>query len=99
MDREKCMKRMNNAILKRKGSKTCISVIDLLLVRPYNNNQIAINLGIDYNTVRYHLNILIKNKLVMKDGDQYGTLYYPTRCLMENLDIFKKVKDQLLGDK
>ena len=92
-------KRMTNVILKRKGYKTTIKVIELLLSRPFNNNQIANTLGVDYNTVRYHLDLLVKNNLLMKDGDQYGTLYYPTIGLKENLDTFKKLKDQQLIEK
>ena len=87
-------KKICDIILKRKGAETSIKVIELLLKRPFNNNQIAKRIDVDYNTARYHLDLLVKNDLLMKDGDKYCALYYPTSGLKKNIETFNKLKNE-----
>src|SRR2546426_7209 len=49
--------------------------------RPYNANDLATRLALDYKTVRHHLDVLRENDCVMTLGNEgYGTLF-----LLENL--------------
>ena len=42
-------------LLQKKGGKTTARIIEKILVRPYNPNQIANILDISYNTAYYHM--------------------------------------------
>lgn len=88
-------KSLHQVFLKRKGGKTTIKIMDLLLERPYNGNQIAKIIKMDYKTIYYHLDILCKNKLVMSESDSYGSLYYPTEILLNHPEEYEEIKDMM----
>jgi predicted transcriptional regulator len=54
--------------------------------RPYNANQLAIALNMDYKTIRHHLNVLIKNGVIARNNDAYIDLYYISRNIESDLN-------------
>lgn len=58
---------------------------------PRNANELATLLNLDYKTTRHHLDILEKNRLVTTAGNKYGTLYFPSELLEENMHFFKEI--------
>ncbi|AXV37259.1 MAG: transcriptional regulator [Methanobacterium sp. BRmetb2] len=67
-------------------------IINELNSRPYNANQLANNLKLDYKTVRHHIKVLIKNKIVISSGEgQYGTVYMLSDIMKENFDDFTDI--------
>lgn len=86
---------LNQIFLQRKGGKTSAKIMDLLLIRPYNGNQIAKIIKMDYNTIEYHLNILCESKLVLCESKGYGSLYYPTDLLLNNYEEYEKIKEMI----
>ncbi|NYB51923.1 MAG: winged helix-turn-helix transcriptional regulator [Methanobacteriaceae archaeon] len=67
-------------------------LINELKNRPYNANQLANILDLDYKTVKHHLNVLDKNNIVVMCGEgQYGTVYMLSDTMEENFDSFKKI--------
>ena len=42
---------LSNILIGRKGGKTTIKIIDELLVKPYNANQLSNLLELDYKTI------------------------------------------------
>ncbi|HPR42315.1 MAG TPA: winged helix-turn-helix domain-containing protein [Candidatus Methanofastidiosa archaeon] len=44
---------------------------------PQNANQLSQSLGLDYKTVRHHLNVLEKNNVLECVGSGYGNCYFP----------------------
>lgn len=75
------------------GGMTRARVIDLLRERPYNPNQLADALDLDYTTVRYHLRKMEENGVVEEDGADYGMMYDLTDAMHDNLSVF----DDILG--
>ncbi len=59
-----------------RGGENRIRIIDLLKKQPYNINQLAEVLGVDYKAVQHHIGVLEKNNLVTKVGQKYGVLYF-----------------------
>lgn len=66
-----------------KGGPMRAKIVNLLHERPYNANQLAHELGVDYKTVRYHLGILVKNKVVTTMEEGSIVLYF----LSDEVDI------------
>jgi DNA-binding transcriptional ArsR family regulator len=71
-----------------KGGLNRARIIDELRNRPYNVNQLAEKLGLDYKTVRHHIEVLEKNEIVTSTGERYGTLYFLSDKMEENYDSF-----------
>jgi len=61
-----------------RGGKNRARIINSLSERPRNANQLAEELGIDYNTVRHHLDMLSDHDVVEKGDADYGALYFLT---------------------
>lgn len=85
-------KELSNLILGRKGGKTTIKIIDRILKQPYNLNQLSNELNLDYKTIKYHMNLILKSKLVVQGEMKYGSLYYPTQKLINNLSDYEQIK-------
>jgi DNA-binding transcriptional ArsR family regulator len=74
-----------------RGGETRAMILKLLKERPYNANQLTLELGLDYKTIRHHLRVLQKNKIVVTKGGRYGRLYFLSPEMEENLDIFEEI--------
>jgi DNA-binding transcriptional ArsR family regulator len=71
--------------------------------RPYNANDLATRLALDYKTIRHHLDVLRENDCVMTLGSEsYGTLYSLSPRLQVHFDdfleIWRRIESQL-GEK
>ncbi len=82
-------------LLKNKGGKTCAKIIEKIIDRPYNINQLANELNIYYNTVYYHVQIMVDNKLIEKKNNEYGSLYEATAKLLNEIDTFNEIKKKI----
>jgi DNA-binding transcriptional ArsR family regulator len=78
-----------------KGGDNRIKIIDLLKERPYNINQLAEVLGLDYKAVQHHIAVLEKNNLVGKMGEKYGILYFISKYLEVNIEAFNEIKSKI----
>jgi len=63
--------------------------------QPMNANQIAVNLGMDYKTVRHHLNVLVKNHMLIPVGEGYGAMYFVSPELEQNYDEFIRIWEKI----
>ncbi|HKZ89637.1 MAG TPA: winged helix-turn-helix domain-containing protein [Thermoplasmata archaeon] len=71
-------------------------ILHALRDRPYNANDLAGLLDLDYKTVRHHLEVLLENDCVMSLGhNSYAVLYSLSPRLQvhfdEFLDIWKRI--------
>jgi DNA-binding transcriptional ArsR family regulator len=78
-----------------KGGDNRIRIIDLLSKRPYNINQLAEVLGLDYKAIRHHIMVLEKNNLVSKMGQKYGVLYFVSNYLEANIESFNEIRSKI----
>jgi DNA-binding transcriptional ArsR family regulator len=58
---------------------------------PQNANQLATLLGMDYRTIRHHLNVLLKNKIITSVGEGYGMTYFLSQMMEENYPVFEEI--------
>ena len=78
-----------------KGGVNRIRFIELLKERPYNINQLAEALGLDYKTIQHHVAALERNNLVNKMGEKYGILYFISNYLEANIESFNEVSSKI----
>jgi DNA-binding transcriptional ArsR family regulator len=78
-----------------KGGDNRIRIIDLLRERPYNINQLAEALGLDYKAIRHHIMVLEKSNLVSKMGQKYGVLYFISNYLEANIESFNEIRSKI----
>ena len=70
-------------------------IIEVISRKPMNANEISDELHLDYKTVRHHLGVLKKNNLVTTMGSGYGTMYFPSEILEENMKYFNEIWDEI----
>ena len=78
-----------------RGGANRARVIRALRERPRNANQLADHLDLDYNTVRYHLDMLTDHNVLETSGDEYGRIYLPTDQFEHHAEAFERITDQL----
>ena len=74
-----------------RGGPTRAKIIVILKETPQNANQLATALGMDYRTIRHHLNVLQKNKIITSVGEGYGMTYFLSQKLEENYAVFEEI--------
>jgi len=78
------------------GAQSRTLILFALKERPLNAQQLAEQLKLDYTTVRHHLSVLEKNRMLITEGDRYGKVYFVTETMEShwaNLeDILQKTR-------
>jgi predicted transcriptional regulator len=70
-------------------------IIQEILNKPQNANELSKNLSIEYKTIRYHLKVLEDNKIITSVGGGYGKTYFPTETLEANKQHFVEIWDKI----
>ena len=78
-----------------KGGANRLRIVLLLAERPRNANQIAKELGLDYNAIEFHVGVLEKNNMISRQGERYGTLFFLSTFLEYNIDAFNEIIEKL----
>jgi predicted transcriptional regulator len=78
-----------------KGGKTRAKIIKTLKMNPQNSNQLATHLKVNYKTIRHHLTILEKNKLVTSAGNHYSTAHFLSELMEENYELFEEITSKM----
>lgn len=78
-----------------RGGTKRMSIIELLIQQPYNINQLAEIIHIDYKAVAHHIHVLEKNNLITKTGEKYGILYFISSYLDANMNAFQEIRKQI----
>ncbi len=78
-----------------RGGVTRAKIIETLREKPQNANQLANSLEMDYRTIRHHLKILQKNRIITSAGNGYGKTYFLSTEMEENYGVFKEILNKL----
>jgi DNA-binding transcriptional ArsR family regulator len=85
------------ALAGTRGGPNRARILRMLDERPRNANQLAEDIGLAYNTVRHHLDVLERNGIVVSGDADYGTVYLPsdrTRTHWETVEeIVSRMED------
>jgi DNA-binding transcriptional ArsR family regulator len=74
-----------------RGGVTRARIIKALKETPQNANQLANLLRMDYRTIRHHLEVLQKNRIITSAGEGYGTTYFLSPQMEENYALFEEI--------
>lgn len=66
-------------------------IIEAIKAEPLNANQLCNLLGVDYRTIRHHLDVLEKNRLITAVGEHYGKVYFLSLDLEQSYDDFEEI--------
>jgi DNA-binding transcriptional ArsR family regulator len=78
-----------------RGGPTRAKIIETLKETPQNANQLANQLKMDYRTIRHHLKVLEKNKIITTAGEGYGITYFLSPAMEENYALFEEILKRL----
>jgi len=82
-------------MLGRQGGKNRIKILEMLKDRPYNLNQLANELELNYRTVKHHIDILLDYDLVTSSGEGYGKVYFLSPRLEKNYQMLEDIEIKL----
>ena len=85
-------KELINIIACRKGGKTTLKIIDELLEKPQNANQLSKKLKLNYNTITHHIKIINDHEYIIKTEFNKQYYYYPSKKLLNNMQEYKNIK-------
>ncbi|MCW4016055.1 MAG: winged helix-turn-helix domain-containing protein [Candidatus Bathyarchaeota archaeon] len=78
-----------------RGGVTRAKILEALRENPQNANQLANTLEMDYRTIRHHLKLLQKNKIITATGDGYANTYFLSTEMEENYEIFEEILNKI----
>ena len=78
-----------------RGGATRARIIETLRETPQNANQLATQLGMDYRTIRHHLKVLEKNRIITAAGEGYGTTYFLSPAMEEHYEVFEEIVNRM----
>jgi DNA-binding transcriptional ArsR family regulator len=79
-----------------RGGATRAKIISALKESPQNANQLANLVGKDYRTIRHHLRVLEKNRIIVSAGDKYAATYFLSPEMEENYALFEEILKKVL---
>ncbi len=74
-----------------RGGISRAKIIRALNETPRNANQLATLLGMDYRTIRHHIEVLEKNRIITSAGEGYGKTYFLSPAMEENYALFEEI--------
>jgi len=74
-----------------RGGVTRAKMIAILKETPQNANQLANLLEMDYRTIRHHIEVLEKNRIITSAGEGYGKTYFLSPVMEENYALFEEI--------
>ncbi len=80
-----------------RGGLNRVRILDALRSEPHNAHQLSERLGLDYRTVRHHMDLLRRNGLVTQPaGDSYASPYFLSAVFEANLSAFEEIREKVL---
>ena len=79
-----------------RGGPNRARIIEALRTQPGNASQLGKALGLDYRTIRHHLDLLQRNGLLTRPaGDAYAAPYFLSPYLEGNYAVFEEIRRKL----
>jgi predicted transcriptional regulator len=81
------------------GRYTRLRIICAITEDPMNTLELSKKLTMDYKTIQHNIKVLEKNNLIVREGEGYGDLFFPSELISANLptlySVIRKVEAKL----
>jgi len=81
------------------GRYTRLRIICAITGDPLNSMELSKVLDLDYKTIQHNIEVLEKNNLVVRKGEGYGDMFFPSDLITSNLPtlyaVIRKVEAKL----
>jgi PAS domain S-box-containing protein len=85
-------RRLTYLLHKKKGGENRIRLLNVLREQPLNLNQLAVNLNLNYRTIKHHVDILLKEDLISTaNKGSYGSVFFISPELESNLHVYDRL--------
>jgi predicted transcriptional regulator len=78
-------------LVNTQGGENRAKILKKILQNPCNANELSNSLELNYKTIRYHLDLLEKNAIIVSIGEKYGKTYFPSDDLKELESYFNEI--------
>ncbi len=81
------------------GRYTRLRIICAITEEPMNTLELSKKLDLDYKTIQHNIQVLEKNNLILREGEGYGDMFFPSEIIPSNLPtlyyVIRKVEAKL----
>jgi predicted transcriptional regulator len=78
-----------------RGGLNRLKIISKLRENPFNTNQLAKEMGLDYKAIQHHIRVLEKNNMITKVGEKYNVTFFISTYLEVNMEAFEEIEGKL----
>ncbi len=73
------------------GRYTRMRIICAITEEPMNTRELSKKLEMDYKTIQHNIKVLESNNLIVRAGEGYGDMFFPSDMISSNLPTLYKV--------
>ncbi len=97
---DKHMKELFSSVFTGMGGRyTRLRIICAITEEPINTLELSKKLNLDYKTIQHNIQVLEKNNLIVREGEGYGDMFFPSEIIPSNLPtlyyVIRKVEAKL----
>jgi DNA-binding transcriptional ArsR family regulator len=81
------------------GARTRALVLRAIREQPRNAQQLSQHLHLDYTTIRHHLGVLERNRIIIAEGDKYGKVYFLSDSMESHWNQLEAILKKMRGMK
>lgn len=78
-----------------RGGMNRLKIISAIKQKPFNTNQLANQLGLDYKAIQHHIKVLEKNNLISSFGEKYAVTYFISSFLEAHMEELEEIEKKL----
>ena len=81
------------------GRYTRLRIVCAITENPINSMELSKKLNLDYKTIQHNIKVLEKNNLIVRKGEGYGDIFFPSELITSNLptlySVIREVESKL----
>lgn len=80
-----------------RGGTNRARIIEALHDRPYNVNQLSLELDLDYKTIQHHIKVLEDHDILVNSSEEkkYGAMIFLSNRMEENYPVFLEILSKM----
>lgn len=89
---DKHMKKLFSSVFTgMRGKYTRMRILCAIIEDPMNAHELSKKLQVDYKTIQHNIRVLEKNNFIVRQGEGYGDIFFPSDIISSNLPTLYKV--------